>query len=512
MRIDTKENNQIQSWFKHHKNLRPEKTFIFSIDQKKKVSFNEAYKINCQISNFLKERKIKANDRIALLSNNSIEHLMTYLGVMSYGATVCTINIESNPTNINNILNRIAPRLILYEASLGLLNFETSIETLPLGFWQDQKTESFFKKLHYITDADIGLSLNNPEDIASIFFTSGTETKPKGVICSFEDLVRNTIAVVESFGIKKEDRILEFRSFNWMSAQVLSGLGSLCMGSTLLLARKFSVSQYFNWIKNFQATIATGNPTTINMLNNRPTSLSSDEIPHLRFMTSSSAPLLVEDWKRFEALYEIPISQGYGASECGWIAGSNEKNRRLGSVGRPLKYQNVKIIDNAGKCQPENIQGNIAINPSKNKEYLYLGEDGEIKTDGVGSLITGDIGYIDDDGFLFVTGREKDLIITGGVNVSPLEIENVLMELDSIVEAAAIGIKDQIYGEQVVAFVVLLDGVDEKREKILDHCQQKLAKMKIPRLIEFLDKLPKTTRGKLDRNKLKNIYSNLNQK
>jgi len=104
------------------------------------------------------------------------------------------------------------------------------------------------------------------------------------------------------------------------------------------------------------------------------------------------------------------------------------------------------------------------------------------------------------------------LIITGGVNVSPLEIENVLMELDSIVEAAAIGIKDQIYGEQVVAFVVLLDGVDEKREKILDHCQQKLAKMKIPRLIEFLDKLPKTTRGKLDRNKLKNIYSNLNQK
>jgi acyl-coenzyme A synthetase/AMP-(fatty) acid ligase len=248
------------------------------------------------------------------------------------------------------------------------------------------------------------------------------------------------------------------------------------------------------------------------MLNNRPTSLSSDEIPHLRFLTSSSAPLLVEDWKRFEALYEIPISQGYGASECGWIAGSNEKNRRLGSVGRPLKYQNVKIIDNAGKCQPENIQGNIAINPSKNKEYLYLGEDGEIKTDGVGSLITGDIGYIDDDGFLFVTGREKDLIITGGVNVSPLEIENVLMELDSIVEAAAIGIKDQIYGEQVVAFVVLLDGVDEKREKILDHCQQKLAKMKIPRLIEFLDKLPKTTRGKLDRNKLKNIYSNLNQK
>jgi acyl-coenzyme A synthetase/AMP-(fatty) acid ligase len=242
------------------------------------------------------------------------------------------------------------------------------------------------------------------------------------------------------------------------------------------------------------------------MLTSRPSSLKHDEIPHLRFLTSSSAPLLVEDWKRFEGLYGIPISQGYGASECGWIAGSNEKNRRLGSVGRPLNYQNVVISDQAGNNLPANVQGMVVIGHT-DTQNSYFGDDAEIRTDSLGRIVTGDIGYIDEDGFLFLTGREKDLIIIGGINVSPIEIENVIMELTEIVEAAVIGIKEQIYGEEIIAFVVPVADAGLSSDEVLAHCRQKLARVKIPRSIEFVNSLPKTERGKLDRKGLKKTWS-----
>ena len=506
MKINSNEKNHIFFWIRHYQRYQPEKTFIFSIDQNINVSYREAYKICCKIGSFLKERKIKANDRIVLLSNNSIEHLLTYFGVMSYGATICTINVEMNQINLNYILERIAPKLVLYENISFLPDTNLDFETLPLGSLSRRIPGSFFEKLDKVSNHDFGLPVNETDDTASIFFTSGTDTKPKGVLISFLNLAKNTIAISERFGIKGEDRILEFRSFNWMSAQVLSGLGSLFNGSSLFIAKKFSVSKFFNWIRTFQATIATGNPTTINMLISRPSSLKHDEIPHLRFLTSSSAPLLVEDWKRFEGLYGIPISQGYGASECGWIAGSNEKNRRLGSVGRPLNYQNVTISDQAGNNLPANVQGMVVIGHTETQNRYFV-DDAKIRTDTLGRIVTGDIGYIDEDGFLFLTGREKDLIIIGGINVSPIEIENVIMELTEIVEAAVIGIKEQIYGEEIIAFVVPVADAGLSSDEVLAHCRQKLARVKIPRSIEFIDILPKTERGKLDKKGLKKIWT-----
>ena len=131
MKINSNEKNHIFSWIRHYQRYQPEKTFIFSIDQNINVSYREAYKICCKIGSFLEERKIKANDRIVLLSNNSIEHLLTYFGVMSYGATICTINVEMNQINLNYILDRIAPKLVLYE-NISLLP-DTNLDKDPRG-------------------------------------------------------------------------------------------------------------------------------------------------------------------------------------------------------------------------------------------------------------------------------------------------------------------------------------------------------------------------------------------
>jgi acyl-coenzyme A synthetase/AMP-(fatty) acid ligase len=344
--------------------------------------------------------------------------------------------------------------------------------------------------------------VNTREDVATIFYTSGTASNPKGVVCTFGELYDNAPPTADAFGITAHDRLLDFRSFNWASAQILSALGTLCKGATLLLARTFSESHFFEWLQTHQATIAAGNPTTLNMLLNRPVNVQRADLPHLRFITSSSAPLLVQDWKRFEAMYGIPVAQGYGSSETGWIAGSSEHTRRLGSVGTPFPYQNVVVVNEAGEPLRPGEAGAIELRRSSDAEYRYLGDDGTIQVSAKGRIQTGDMGYFDPDGYLYITGRTKDLIIRGGVNIAPVEIDNIICELRTVAEAATVGVSDPIYGEEVITYVVPKPGCALQTEDVLAHCRTKLAAAKAPKAIIFCASLPKTERGKLDRNAL----------
>ena len=501
-------NNRFQEWLKSHALVHPDKTFIVGIDQDKSVTYGEAYRTCCQIGHFLKNKGFAANDRVALMSNNSIEHLLTYIGVMAYGATICTIHVEMNALYIDEIIPSIQPKIILFEEAADLdLSSVGDIETLPLGEFGGTRENSFFGLLSQNTPENFQNSINAPDDIASIFYTSGTSSKPKGVMYSFADLVENTEAVASGFDLSEEDRILDFRSFNWMSAQVLSALAPLSVGATLLLARKFSSSRFFDWIKEHKATIAAGNPTTINMLINRPSEITGRDIPHLRYITSSSAPLLMQDWQKFEALYDIELAQGYGASETGWISASHENCRKRGSVGKPLGYQNLTIVDDDSAQLPANEIGQIELGPRADTEFKYLDINGEKHVTATGRVKTGDMGYLDEKGFLYISGRRKDLIIRGGVNISPLEIEDAILEMPGIAEVAAIGIEDKIYGEGVAALVVLQQQCSIMPEDVINHCKQKLSEVKIPATVRILSSLPKTDRGKLDRKSLKELWS-----
>ena len=501
-------NNRFQEWLRHYAESQPEEEFIYSIDQEKSVTYGEADLVCRQVGQFLKQRGFVANDRIALMSNNSIEHLLTYIGVMAYGATACTIHVEMNALYIDEIIATVKPKIILFEEAAGLdLSSINDVEKLPLGQIGEAAVDTFFGVVSEMSTGSIEIPVNIPADIASIFYTSGTSSTPKGVMCNFSDLVDNTLAVVEGFDLSDADRVLDFRSFNWMSAQVLSVLAPLSVGATLLLARKFSASRFFNWIKDHQATIAAGNPTTISMLINRPSEIRGGDIPHLRYITSSSAPLLIQDWQNFEALYDVKVCQGYGASEVGWISASNENCRKQGSVGKPLAYQNLKVVDDDGEPLPAPSIGFIELGPSQETEFKYLDENGDKHISAKGRVKTGDMGYYDEEGYLFISGRQKDLIIRGGINISPLEIENVISGLPGIAEVAAFGIEDKIYGEGVAAVVVLQDQCDLSVEDVINHCQQNLSAVKIPERVNITEQLPKTDRGKLDRKSLKELWS-----
>jgi acyl-CoA synthetase (AMP-forming)/AMP-acid ligase II len=281
-------------------------------------------------------------------------------------------------------------------------------------------------------------------------------------------------------------------------------LAPLARGATLVMARKFSASRFFDDLRAHRVTIAAGNPTVINMLLNTDIAIGAPpgDVPSLRFLTSSSAPLLPQVWRRFESRFGIPVAQGYGASETAWIAVNPGRDRRFGSVGRPLAYHRLAIVDRQGRALPAGEVGEVEIGGWHDNEYRTLGDDGTVRVDSRGRLRTGDIGFLDADGFLHLTGREKDLIIRGGVNISPLEIDAVLMQRAEIAEAATVGVPDAVWGEEVVSYVVLRPGAKLVPDDLLRFCAAQLPAFKAPKRIVLRAELPKSERGKLDRKAL----------
>jgi acyl-coenzyme A synthetase/AMP-(fatty) acid ligase len=495
----------LRDWIAAAARRHADKLCIVSADDDRAITHGELHRLTGRIAAFLHGRSIGANDRVALLANNSIEHLACYVGVMAYGATICTVHVEMNRRHLGTILPSLDPRLVVFEEGLDDLASSVSAPRFPLGRWDRRDgDDSFFSAVNRCEPGDAFAAADGRHD-AVILFTSGTTAWPKGVVLTFRELLSNTEPVAAGFGLTAEDRIYDFRSFNWCSAQTLSALPPLARGATAIVARKFSRTSFFAHIKAYGATIATGNPTTLNMLLNGDDP--APDVPTLRFVTSSSAPLLIEEWQRFERRFGIPVAQGYGSSETGWIAAHPGEGRRLGTVGKPLAYHSLCIVNDAGHASKAGEVGAVELGGFADNDYRYLADDGTIKVDSRGRMRTGDLGFLDADGYLHLTGREKEIIIRGGVNISPVEIDSLLMQRPELMEAATVGVPDAIYGEEVVSYVVARAGLKVDVDDLLRYCHTVLPAFKAPKQILLSASLPKTERGKLDRKALVGQWS-----
>ncbi len=491
----------LRDWIARAAGRNPEKPWILSTGDGRVIPYGRLQDATHRIATFLRRRGLGRNDRIALLANNSIEHLICYLGVMSYGATICTVHVEMNRNQLDNILTRLTPRLVIYQDDLRLDDLLSAVSAprLPLGRFDQPGEGTFFEAIGQCdpSDEQTGAGAN---DDAVILFTSGTSAQPKGVVLDFREHLGNIDPTAEGFGIGADDRVYDFRSFNWASAQLLGALVPVNRGATLVMAEKFSASRYFQHVRDHHVTVAAGNPTTVNILLNTDETTQRAGLPSLRFITSSSAPLTVEEWRRFEDRFGVPIGQGYGSSETGWIAAIPGEQRRLGTVGRPFAYHDLAIVAADGRPLSPGQIGHVEIGGFVDHAYRYLADDGTVKFNSRGRIRTGDLGMLDPDGFLRLTGREKELIIRGGVNISPLEIDSFLMQRPELIEVATVGVPDAIYGEEVVSYVVARPGVPIDTAELLRFCTLGLPDFKAPkRIVVSASSLPKTERGKLDR-------------
>ena len=487
----------------------PDKTYVHAIDQDKSLTYGELFHLANQMAQFFQDRGIAANDRILMLSENSVEFMAIFLGVQRYGATIATANIEMNRDHIAEIIRAIGPRLVLVQEGLGLERLGDSAggtEWMAIGDWNAAgRSSGFFAELDKYTGDDELQEVCSREDIAVIFYTSGTEAKPKGVLQSHLAVWANFDAISDCVGLGEGDRMLDCRSYTWLSAQNMSLGAPLVAGATVYMAKKFSRSRYFEWVRDYRITIAISVPTILNMLMNEPADVRGEDLPELRFLMTSSAPMLPDQWREFEDRYGMRVCQSYGCSEAGLMCSHRGEKRKIGTVGPPLKHQTLRLLDPNGNEVAPGQSGEITVSGPQ-LSHGYLRPDGSIQTLPRSGHRTGDLGIIDEDGHVAIVGRLKDLIIRGGVNISPLEIDNVLSRHPDIVEGASIGIPDRIYGDEVVAYVVALPGSNLSAADVIAHCRQFLAPFKTPKDIRFVAELPKNARGKLDRATLASLW------
>src|SRR5262245_38204965 len=281
----------LQDWIGRAAQREADKPWIVNADDGRTVSYGQLTDLTRRIATALRAKGVGANDRVALLGNNSIEHLLCYFGVMAYGATICTVHVEMNRNQLDNIFARLKPKLVLYQEGLALDDLLATVSPrLRLGQWDEPGSETFFGEAARNAPSDAHAAAG-PADDAVILFTSGTSSRPKGVVLNYREHLSNIDPTADGFGITADDRVYDFRSFNWASAQLLGALTPVNRGATLVMAKKFSASRFFQHVRDQRVTIAAGNPTTINILLNSEQTAHRDNLPTLRFITSSSAPL-----------------------------------------------------------------------------------------------------------------------------------------------------------------------------------------------------------------------------
>lgn len=483
------------------------KDYIVSVDQGKHITFEQIDKYTGKVANFLKARDLRKEDRISLIGKNSIETIIIFLGVMRYGAVLNPINTEESSENVLRIIQRVKPQVIICDQKIDISEFGDSHFCMPFAEIEtaDKQQSDFFTAINTQT-VFFEKSIGNKEGIAEILFTSGTTEQPKGVVISREALFFMVDEVIRKIELTQKDRILEYRAYSWASTQLLSILSTLRVGATLVLAQKFSRSRFPDWLKEHNVTISSGVPTVINILVSKPVKLHQKDVPKLRYITSSSAPLSVEKQRMFEETYGIRINQMAGMTEAGWMIGNPPQKSKTGSVGTPFAHKQVVILDEQGRECTIDREGEIAIR-GKSLAMGYLNEEGGIDPFPKDGFRTGDIGCMDSEGYIFITGRKKDLIIRGGVNISPKEITERILRHPAVKEVVTLGVPDKIYGEEIACFVVPVEKGGVSSDDIRRHCRKTLPDFKIPKIIRFLDQIPKSERGKVSKNVLLEMLS-----
>src|SRR5262245_23788826 len=499
----------VNTLLEEHARRRADKVFIESPDQRSRITFGEFEGLSRRFVNVLAGIGIGRGDQISLLLDNGIEPLIVFWGGLRAGVIVNPINVEIREKHVSQILHDVAPKAVFWSRDLAADPRPLGAGPAPwfaFGAWNatSPAPDDLFGLLRGASDAPVATRPART-DWSLINYTSGTTDAPKGAIWTHEAYYAMCESPVDRLELGEADTILDYRHFSWSSPQILSVGPTMQTGATLVLTRKFSQARFFDWLRDYRVTVSVGIPTVINMLLAKPVAVTKADLPALRFMTSSTAPLSVEKHLEFEKTYGIQIVQLAGGTETGFMCGNHPDHRKLGSIGRPTLNMRVRILDDAGRELPPGEEGEMVVVGRQLASAYWQGPDKlvPIPQDG---FRNGDLARRDDEGYVYITGRKKDIIIKGGVNIASLEITNCLLEHPDVADAGTLGVRDDIYGEVPVGFVAPRPGRSLGEASLLEHCRAKLVAFKVPVAVIVVDTVPKNANGKLDRDALATIW------
>ena len=486
-------------------NKAPERLFIES-DDNRSYSHADYWSLAGRLAHALRAGGVCQGDRVALQVEKSVEAVALFLACARLGAIFLPLNSAYTAAEVEYFLRDAEPALLICdpakEQALAMLQL-CKVMTL------DDKGGGSFATLANSQDDEFDDSPMGWDDSLAILYTSGTTGKSKGALLTHENLASNAVTLVDAWGFTEADVLIHALPVYHTHGLFVAMNSLMLAGGSILFRRKFDASDVLTLMP--RATSLMGVPTFYTRLLAHP-GLTREAVQHMRLFISGSAPLLAETHREFAARTGHAVLERYGMTETNMITSNPlHGERRAGTVGMPLPGVEVKITDpQSGALLPAGEVGMIEVRgPNVFREYWRNPEKTAVEKREDGFFITGDLGHMDGSGYVTISGRGKDLIISGGLNIYPKEIESELDGIAGVIESAVIGVPHPDFGEAVVAVLAVKQGVVVEEGAVIANLGQRLARFKLPKRVFTVAELPRNAMGKVQKAELRSRFSGL---
>ena len=490
-----------------HAATQPQAPFLIAPEPGLAIDY-ETLQRNCRaFAASLAARGIEPGATVSYMLENGASAATVFLGAMYGGYVVSPVNLHAQDAQLDYTLAHSETRIVFASeghrerlekarARIGAA-FEVSIVDV----------DQLGSERNSLQRGNSSLTPIGSGQPAMLMYTSGTTGKPKGALLSHVNMLSGARAVAQSLALTPADCVLSSLPLYHINGQCIATVAPLVSGGSIVMPHRFSVSQWWTLVERHRPTWLNMVPTIIAYLLNGPelSTAQAQACLGIRLGRSASAPLPPEQHRAFEARFGFSVVEAMGLTECASVAFSNpldKSKRKYGSPGTPIGVE-ARVVDSAGRPVDAGVRGEIELRgPNVMRGYFKAPEATAAALRDGGWLATGDLGYRDADGFYFITGRLKELIIKGGENIAPREIDEALLAHPAVLEAAAVGVPDAAYGQEILACVVMKPGASCSEDELRAHCLQALGRYKSPRYLRVVGELPKGPSGKVQRLKL----------
>lgn len=482
----------------------PEGIYLVAPEPNLTMTFEQLKLASIHLSQYLFAQGLQPGDKVALLMHNGFQTCRLFIGIMYGGFCVTPLNLLAQASQLEYVLNHSDAKMV-FVATDQVARLTAALRNIPREI---KVVECDVDALEFLPENGVTapLTMVDAEDDALMMYTSGTTGQPKGVVLANRSVIAGGQFVSEAHALSRRDRVLGSLPLYHINAQVVVATAPLVHGGSIVLPHKFAASTFWQMVVDYKCTWINVVPTIIAYLLHGADPLKSGlDLGSVQFCRSASAPLPPEQHRAFEEKFQIGIIETMGLTETAAPAFTNpldRTQRKIGSPGQAFGNE-AKIVDASGSTLAAGATGEILLRgPNVMKGYYKNAPETAKTLSSDGWLRTGDLGYLDADGFVFVTGRIKELIIKGGENIAPREIDEALLKHPAVLEAAAVGIPDVNYGQEIMVCIVLKLGQSCAVEELEAFCRMELGPYKTPKVIRLVDELPKGPSGKVQRLKL----------
>ncbi|MFC1633203.1 class I adenylate-forming enzyme family protein [Planctomycetota bacterium] len=510
---------QINHFLENAAQKYPDKEAVWHKDRG--MTYAEIDALSNKVANYLKERNIRRGDRVAILYENSFDYVIAYFAVLKAGAVEVSLNTETTVDTLTYALNDTGAKAVITSKKhschlVPALRKSPEVREVIV----EQKDLSAYEEIGHCDQIRLGEIYDSGDaspsgirgidvDLASITYTTGSTNTPKGVVHTHLNVVSNTRSIVEYLALTDRDRMLVILPFFYIYGKSLLTT-HFYVGGSLVIENRFVFPEVVLYaMKDMEVTGFAGVPSTFLILLNR-SRVREYTFEDLRYVTQAGGSMAPSVQKKVAEIFApARLFIMYGATEAAPRLSYLDPDvlpSKWGSIGKAISNVDLFVADENGNPQPPDCEGQIVARGSN----LMVGywndpiETAKVLRDGL--YFTGDIGKMDDEGYLYVVGRSKDIIKAGGFRISAKEVEDALLEIDEIHEAVVVGVDDPILGEAIKAFIVLRDHAELTEPKLKQALKRLLPAYKQPTYIEFIDSIPKGKSGKILKMELKKQY------